>query len=127
MARITKKSAQAATTKATKATKVARVRKAKAASGQQAKATKGTKAKAATASGQQARGRRSQYAGMRIKNVAASETPCRGGAAIRFDTIVAHKNVDDAIGAEYIENGETKVINSADIAYLVKRELIELS
>lgn len=127
MARISKSAAATeATTTAAKGTKVGRVSKA-AKSAQQAPAPK-AKAKA-TESGQQARtGRRSQYTGMKIKNVSGSDAPCRGGAAIRFDTIVAHKLVDNAIGTEYTDtDGSTKAITSADIAYLIKRGLIEVA
>lgn len=98
------------------------------AASEQAPAKRTRKADAAPATTQQARtGRKSQFAGMSIRNlVPKGETPCRGGALVRFETIVSHKRVDDAIGAEYSDNGETRTINAADIAYLVKRELIEV-
>jgi len=111
------KSAQQATTGA----KVAKAAKRTTASAQQAPA----KPKA-TKSGQQA-APRGQFAGKKIRSlVGKGETPCRGGAATRFDAIVRHKNVNDAIGSTYRIDGEKedRTITSADIAYLVKRELI---
>lgn len=114
------KSAQQATTGA----KVAKAAKRTTASAQQAPAK--APAKAATKSGQQA-APRGQFAGKKIRSlVAKGETPCRGGAATRFDAIVRHKNVNDAIGSTYRIDGEKedRTITSADVAYLVKRELI---
>lgn len=74
--------------------------------------------------------RRSQWAGQKIKltDAGKAETPARNGALIRFQTIVAHKTTDEAIGAEYTDtDGSTRKITGADVGYLVKRGLIELS
>lgn len=130
MAKSTKnaKSGQQAATKAsgqksaTTGAKVAKVAKSA------AKApAKSTPAKPAKASGQQAR--RSQFAGKSITNlVPKGETPCRGGALTRFEAIVRHKKADDAIGSTYRIEGEKedRTITAADVAYLVKRELISV-
>lgn len=71
--------------------------------------------------------RKSQWHGLKISRTEAgkAEAPARNGALIRFNAIVAHKNTSDAIGSEYTDtDGTVKKITPADIAYLVKRELI---
>jgi hypothetical protein len=123
-----KKSAQKSSKSAQQATTGAKVAKV---AGKRASAQAPAKpAKPAKKSGQQAAPRRSQFAGMSIKSlVPKGETPCRGGAAVRFDAIVSHKKVDDAIGSTYRIDGESedRKITSADIAYLVERELISVA
>jgi hypothetical protein len=126
MAKSTKsaqKSTKSAQGQSTTGAKVAKAAKRTTASAQApAKPAKATK------SGQQGQSApRGQFAGKRIRSlVGKGETPCRGGAATRFDAIVRHKNVNDAIGSTYRIEGEKedRTITSADIAYLVKRELI---
>lgn len=71
--------------------------------------------------------RKSQWHGLKIVRTEAgkAEAPARNGALIRFNAIVAHKNTSDAIGSEYTDtDGTVKKITPADVAYLVKRELI---
>ncbi len=127
MAKSTKsaqKSTKSAQGQSTTGAKVAKAAKRTTASAQQAAPAKPKAAK----SGQQGQSApRGQFAGKKIRSlVGKGETPCRGGAATRFDAIVRHKNVNDAIGSTYRIEGEKedRTITSADIAYLVKRELI---
>lgn len=74
--------------------------------------------------------RRSQWAGQKIKLTEAgkAETPARNGALIRFQAITKHKTTDEAIGSTYTDSdGSERKVTGADVAYLVKRGLIELS
>jgi len=111
------KSAQSPAAKPAKVAKVAKAAPAKKSAAQKP-------AKVAASQGQRAP--RGQYAGLGIQNlVPKGEVKTRGDALIRFETIVGFKKVNDAIGAPYKTGaGEERQIVSADIDYLVKRELI---
>lgn len=97
-----------------------------------AKAAPAKPAKTAPVSGQQAKAR-SQFSGKKIALTAEGKaaTP-RGNAGLLWDAIVAHKNVDDAIGTEYARtggkyDGETFTVQASDLAYFVRRGLIEIA
>lgn len=122
MARITKTAAAASVPAATSgkaAGKVAKLDKTAAAAAKPEKAAAEPKPEKAP--------RKSQWHGLKIARTEAgkAEAPARNGALIRFNAIVAHKSTSDAIGSEYTDtDGTVKKITPADIAYLVKRELI---
>ena len=121
MARITKTAAAAASVPAATSGKAA---------GKVAKLDKSAAAKPEKAAAEpkpEKAPRKSQWHGLKIARTEAgkAEAPARNGALIRFNAIVAHKSTSDAIGSEYVDtDGTTKKITPADIAYLVKRELI---
>lgn len=120
------KSAQQAP--ATTGAKVAKVAKG-AKSAPATKAATKASTKSATQSGQQ--GRRSQFAGMKIRSLVGKGEAhgARGNAGVLFETVTKHKLADDALGASYKRvggkfDGETWRVLPVDLAYLVERGLI---